>query len=94
MSMTVYWQEENYGVVYEHPSIMHGGGWISYERNVNPGTMRAIKGVISKAWLVSKRGFFRKPRIHWISVEPGDLRKVGIAERPEAGASQEGGGRG
>lgn len=84
MSLKVYWQEENAGVVYERPSYMHGGGWYSYERGVNPGDLRSINGVISKAWRVNKRWPFRKPGVHWISVDPIELRKVGINERPEA----------
>lgn len=83
MSITVHWQEENSGVVYERDGIMHGGGWISHERGVNPGTVRSIKGVLSKAWIVGKRGMFRKSRVHWISIDPSELRKVGITDQPE-----------
>jgi hypothetical protein len=68
----------------ERASYMHGGGWLSFERGVNPGDMRVINGVISKAWKVLKTSWFKKPRIHWVSVDPDALRKVPLAERPES----------
>lgn len=81
--MKTIYQEENHGPVYERESYMHGGSWYSNERGVVPGTVRVINGVLSKAWSVHPRTF-RASRIHWISVEPEALRKVGINERPGA----------
>lgn len=74
-------QEENQGPVYERESYMHGGGWISFERGVVPGTVRVINGVLSKAGSISHRRF-RKSRIDWISIHPEALRKVPLNERP------------
>lgn len=80
MKKTLY-QEESGGVVYERNSYTHGGGWYSNENGIQPGTIREINGVLSKAWMIYPRRF-RKDRVHWISVSPNALREVDIAERP------------
>lgn len=77
-------REENSGPEYSRDSWYAGGSWESYERGVVPGTMRVINGLVMRAWTVNRRGLFRAPRIHWISVEPNALRKVDINERPSA----------
>jgi len=83
--MKTTYREQGKGILYERDSTMHGGGWYSYERNINPGDMRVINGIISKAWMVTNMGFFKKPRIHWISVNPEALKKVDINDKPEKG---------
>ena len=47
-----------------------------------------LKTASCKAWIVSKRGIFRKPEVHWVSVDPKELRKVQINERPEEGIAE------
>jgi hypothetical protein len=79
--MKTIYQEERTGPTYERPSYMHGGGWVSYERNVVPGTVRSINKILSRAWTVEPR-LFRPARIHWIAVDPDQLRKVDINEKP------------
>lgn len=76
------YQEEGSGVVYSRPSYMHGGGWHSFERGINPGDVRVINSILSRAWLVTSRGWFRKPEVHWVSVKPEELREVDINEKP------------
>lgn len=88
MSMKTYYQEECAGTVYERESYMHGGGWISYERGVNPGAMREIRGIVSKAWTVTGRGLFRKPRVHWIAIDPCALRDVPTSEKVPGESAQ------
>lgn len=82
MGMKTYYQEQNKGVRYERESYMYGGGWASYEKGINPGTVRVINGVLSEAWSIQTRGPFRKPRVLWHAVDPGALRQVDINERP------------
>lgn len=88
MSFKLIYQDGKNGVKYQRSSFMHGGGWYSYEYDVKPGDVRVINGIISKAWIVSKRGIFRKPEVHWVSVDPKELRKVQINERPEEGIAE------
>lgn len=66
---------------YERASYMYGGGWVSYERGVQPGTVRVINGILSQAWNIERRGW-RKDKVMWKNVEPKELRDVDIAERP------------
>jgi hypothetical protein len=67
---------------YERASYMFGGGWISYESGVQPGTVRVINGILSQAWQVRKRRW-RKDEILWAPVKPKELREVDINERPD-----------
>lgn len=77
-------QEEKAGPLYHRDSWYAGGSWESYESGVVPGTMRCVNGLIVRAWTVTRRGWFRADRVHWISVDPSALRKVGINEREGA----------
>jgi hypothetical protein len=67
---------------YERASYMYGGGWISYERGVQAGTVRVINGILSQAWNIERRRW-RKDKVMWKNVEPKELRAVEINERPE-----------
>jgi hypothetical protein len=75
-------REEGAGPEYSRESWFAGGSWESFERGVVPGTVRHINGLLMRAWHVHWRGPFRAHRVHWISIEPEALRKVGINERP------------
>lgn len=75
-------REKEGGVEYYRESYMHGGGWHSLERNVLPGTVRLINGILSFAWTINKRGVFRRPEVHWCAVRPECLRDVPINEKP------------
>ena len=80
--LEIFYQEEGGGVMYSRPSYMYGGGWKSYERGLNPGTVRVINGILCKAWSQNKRSWFRKPEVLWSPVKPEELREVDINERP------------
>jgi hypothetical protein len=67
--------------LYERESYMYGGGWKSHENGVSVGTVRVINGILSQAWNVRKRRF-RKNEVLWKNVEPQELRKVDINEKP------------
>lgn len=75
-------QEEHSGPYYSRESYYAGGSWESFERGVVPGTVRQINGLLMRAWSVNERGWFRAPRIHWLSIEPSAIRKVDINEKP------------
>lgn len=79
-------QEANAGVTYHRPSYMHDGGWYSFETGLNPGDVRVINGILSKVFRISPRGLFRKPQVHWVSVDPEALRFVPVNERLETEA--------
>lgn len=79
--MRVIHQEEKAGPLYHRESWYAGGSWETHERGVVPGTLRHINGLIVRAWTVTRRGLFRAPRVHWVSVEPSALRKVGVNEK-------------
>ena len=81
MSLVVQYQEEGSGPVYTRCTWYAGGSWESYERNVVPGTVRLVNGLLIRAWTVEHR-LIRKPRIFWIPVDPTALRKVEVNERP------------
>lgn len=66
---------------YSRESFMYGGGWKSYENGVTIGTVRVINGVLSQAWTIHKRRWL-KDEVLWKNVEPQELRKVDINERP------------
>lgn len=66
---TTNYRQENAGPVYTRPSYMYQGGWKSFERGVAPGTVRIIDNVLSKAWTVTRRSWFRKPLVYWVSVD-------------------------
>jgi hypothetical protein len=67
---------------YTRASYMYGGGWHSYENGVRKGEVRVINDVLSKAISVRRRGWFRKDEVLWASVDPNEVRKVDINERP------------
>jgi len=69
--------------LYERESFMYGGGWVSRERGVMDGDVRVINGILSRAWNIARHRWPRKDRVMWTAVDPKELRKVDINERPE-----------
>ena len=62
---TEYTQEFNLGNKYD--------SWTSYEKGAKVGEVRVILQTLHKAWNVSPRGLFKKPRVMWHCVNESDI---------------------